>query len=339
MYNIKLLDCTLRDGGHLNQSRFGREVIHGVVEGMVKSGVDVIELGFLSTQEYHADYSLFRNIEDAKKVIPSNSGNTEFSLMAYRFDVSDLEECDGSVNYIRTTFHVYDFEEGIKNCKKIIKKGYRCSVNLINFFGAYTETEKTEALKRINEIHPAAISLADTYGLMDLRDMDYLYQLAEKLLDQEISIGIHVHENKGISYALAQRFLEIKYPRRNAIIDASVYGMGEVPGNLRMELIMEYMNKYHGAGYDLGEVYGVIDKYIRHFRDLKDWSYDLPYAISSKWGINRKYAEFLLRQPSIGIRDMDIIMSQVTGIDKPSYNKALINELYNSYLGRYAVET
>lgn len=332
MNNVKLLDCTLRDGGHLNQSRFGEDVIRGVIQGLVESKVDVIELGFLSTKEYDPDYSLFRNIADAKKVIPAESGDVEYSLMAYRFDVSDLEECDGSVNYIRTTFHVYDFEEGIENCKKIIQKGYKCSVNLINFFGAYMAEQKVEVLKRINDIHPEAISMADTYGLMDLREMDYLYQTVENVLDKEVSIGIHVHENKGISYALAQRFLEIKHPRRNAIIDASVYGMGEVPGNLRMELIMDYMNKYHGTNYDLTAIYDTIDKYIYSLSLNRNWDYALPYAISSRWGINRKYAEFLMEQSGIGIKDMNAIMSQVEGIDKPSYNKVLVKKLYDSYI-------
>lgn len=332
MENVKLLDCTLRDGGHLNQSRFGKEVIQGVVDGLVQSNVDIIELGFLSTEQYDPEYSLFRNIADAKKVIPAEHGDTEFSLMAYRFDVSDLEECDGSVNYIRTTFHIYDFEEGIENCKKIIQKGYKCSVNLINFFGAYTGSQKVEVLKRINDIHPAAISMADTYGLLDLKEMDYLYQLAENTLDKGISIGIHVHENKGISYALAQRFLEIKHPARPAIVDASVYGMGEVPGNLRMELIMDYMNKYCGTRYELPPVYDIIDKYINKFSLEKNWDYALPYAVSSKWGINRKYAEFLMNQPGIGVKDMDIIMAKVQGADKPSYNKVLAKELYDSHM-------
>ena len=329
MNNINLVDCTLRDGGHLNDSRFGKDTIENVVKGLVESNVEYIELGFLTTRKYDPEYSLFGSIEDARKVIPKESKNTKYALMAYRYDVSDLEEYDGTVDLIRTTFHVYDFDEGIENCKKIIKKGYNCSVNLINFWGAYSTAEKIEALRRINDIHPTAISLADTYGLMDIKEMEFLYELVEYNLDKEIVIGIHMHENKGISYGLAQKFLEIKHGDRKAIIDASAYGMGEVPGNLRLELIMDYMNKYYGGKYDLVPVYNLIDKYIKPLKQNINWDYDLPYAISSKYGINRKYAKFLIDKSDVSWVQMKTLMAPIHGRDISSYNESRIEELYN----------
>lgn len=331
MNNIKLVDCTLRDGGHLCNSVFGKAVIDTTVCGLINSGVDIIELGFLSAEPFNEDASLYGSIADVKKILPADLKNTKIALMAYRFDASSLEAYDGTVEWIRSTFHAYDFAEGIENCKAIKSKGYKCSANLINFIGAYTDTEKIEALKKINEIHPDAISIADTYGLMDLRDMEYLYHLVERILDKDITIGIHMHENKGISYALAQRFLEIKEPKRNAIIDAAIFGMGEVPGNVRLELIMDYMNKYYGTMYDVRSIYHVIDQCIGSLKKQVNWDYDLPYAISAKYGINRKYAKFLIEKEDMNLCGMDVLMANISGEDMASYNKKTISKLYEDF--------
>ncbi|SEA52392.1 4-hydroxy 2-oxovalerate aldolase [Pseudobutyrivibrio sp. ACV-2] len=330
--NIILLDTSLRDGGHLNDSRFGKDMILDTVLGLCKAGLDYIELGFLTTDDYDENVSLFRNVADARKVIPENSYDTRFALMAYRFDVNNIEDYDGgNVDLIRTTFHVYDFEEGIENCKKTINKGYKCSVNLINFYGAYTEEQKIENFKRINDLHPFAISMADTYGLLDMPEIEYIYELADKYLDKDITLGIHLHENKGISYAMAQRFLQLKSPERKALVDGTLYGIGEVPGNLRLEQICEFMNKYHGTDYKMDEIYSLIDKYYIKEKAKKDWDYELPYAISSKYGINRKYAQFLIEKGDVGMYDINKILSNVHGADKPSYNKVLAAKIYEDY--------
>ena len=47
MGTIRLLDCTLRDGGHINQGRFGKMVIKAVIKELVTARIDIIEAGFL----------------------------------------------------------------------------------------------------------------------------------------------------------------------------------------------------------------------------------------------------------------------------------------------------
>lgn len=330
--NILILDTSLRDGSHLNEGAFGENLIKETVSGLCKAGIDYVELGFLTTNEYNKDISLYRNIADARKVIPDVSGNTRFALMAYRFNVESLEDYDGgNIDLIRITNHVYDLEEGFENCKIAHKKGYKTSFNFINFYGAYTEEQKIENFKRLNDIHPYAISMADTYGLLDVPEIEYIYELADKYLDRDIILGIHLHENKGISYAMAQRFIQLKASDRVVLIDGTIYGIGEVPGNLRLEQICEFMNKYHGTTYDVEEIYKLIDKYFVKLKEQKNWDYELPYAISSKYGINRKYAQYMIERGDLGMFDIDQILRNVEGVDKASYNKILAKKLYEDY--------
>ena len=45
--NRYLLDCTLRDGGYLNDWEFGHDNMVNIFDRVVSSGTDVIEIGFL----------------------------------------------------------------------------------------------------------------------------------------------------------------------------------------------------------------------------------------------------------------------------------------------------
>ena len=126
------------------------------------------------------------------------------------------------------------------------------------------------------------------------------------------------------------RFLQIK-DDRTVLIDSTLYGIGEVPGNLRLEQICEFMNKYHGTNYDMDIIYKLIDEYFIDLKKLKDWDYELPYAISSKYGINRKYAQFMIEKGDLGMYDINQLLKNVHGIDKASYNKTLAENLYREY--------
>ncbi len=44
MSGIKLLDCTLRDGGYLNNWNFGHDTLVSVFERIVEANVDIIEV-------------------------------------------------------------------------------------------------------------------------------------------------------------------------------------------------------------------------------------------------------------------------------------------------------
>lgn len=56
MKQLKLLDCTLRDGGFVNDWNFGHDNIVNIFERLVSSGVDALEIGFLDARRPY-DYN------------------------------------------------------------------------------------------------------------------------------------------------------------------------------------------------------------------------------------------------------------------------------------------
>lgn len=60
MGKINLLDCTLRDGGYVNDWKFGRNTIKGFCKKIAQTGVEICEVGFIKGNSYSEDVSVFQ---------------------------------------------------------------------------------------------------------------------------------------------------------------------------------------------------------------------------------------------------------------------------------------
>lgn len=329
MGTIKLLDCTLRDGGHIVESYFGFKVIRGVIDSLQKSKVNIIEAGFLQNCSYNEDKAMFNTINEAKAVLPPKGKNSEYALMAQAdlYDIDQLEENDGFINYIRISFHDNHIEEGLRCCTEVVRKGYRCFVNPINLLG-YSDEEVLQLIKSVNSIGVYAFTIVDTFGALLKNDLQRLYLLLDHNLDEEISIAVHLHENQALSYSLAQDFIDMNSPKRNICIDGSLFGMGREPGNLCIELIMSYINRTRGNFYDLNPVFDAIDEYISPIKQRHSWGYSTAYALSARYHVHRTYAEYLMKKGRLKTKQINQILAMIPAEMSTRFNSEYIEKLY-----------
>lgn len=333
MPNIKLLDCTLRDGGYINDWNFGKHTIQSILTKLIESNVDYVEIGFLRDCEYQQDKSLFNNCAEIARVLPQNRGRTMFTAMALhnKYSIDQLEPYDGkTIDAIRVTFHDYDIDEGLSYIRKVMDKGYKVFVNPINIMG-YSDEMILELLHKVNELQPYAFSIVDTFGSMMREDLLRIYSLIEHNLSKEIVIGLHLHENLALSYSLAQEFISIKASDRKCVIDASMLGMGRSPGNLCMELIMDYMNKRQSGCYDVNPVLDGIDDHIARLKQIEPWGYNTAYAISAKYNLHRNYAEFLLDKGRLRAKQINQILGSIETNKKTAFDEEYIEKLYQDF--------
>lgn len=333
MSKIKLLDCTLRDGGYINDWKFGNHTIKNILCKLVESGADYIEVGFLRDCQYDSEKSLFNCCAELAGILPKQRKNTKFTLMALhnKYDISKLEPYDGqTIDAIRVTFHDYDIDEGLAYIQKVIEKGYKVFANPINIMG-YSDTMILELLQKVNKIHPYAFSIVDTFGSMMREDLQRIYSLVEHNLSKDIVIGLHLHENLALSYSLAQDFINMKASERECVIDASMLGMGRAPGNLCMELIMDYMNKKQEGNYNTNPVLDGIDDHIAALKRIEPWGYNTAYAISAKFNLHRNYAEFLLDKGRLRAKQINQILGSIEEHKKTAYDEGYIENLYRSF--------
>ena len=330
MNRDKLLDCTLRDGGYINDWNFGFHTIRDIIKKLVNSQVDYVEVGFLRNCEYDRDKALFNNCAEIAPVLPEKRGNTMFSAMALhnKYDIDKLEPYDGkTIDVLRVTFHDYDIEEGLTFIQKAKEKGYKVFCNPINIMG-YSDEMLLRLFQKVNQIQPYAFSIVDTFGSMMKSDLQRIYSLAEHNLDQSIVIGLHLHENLALSYSLAQEFLAMKSSERKSVIDGSMMEMGRVPGNLCIELIMDYMNKTQGSTYDVNPVLDGIDDHIAQLKQIETWGYNTAYALSAKYNLHRNYAEFLLGKGRLRAKQINQILASIEEDKKTAYDEKYIEAIY-----------
>lgn len=333
MPNIKLLDCTLRDGGYINDWKFGYHTIKNVIRQLMDSQVDYVEIGFLRDCEYDRDKTLYNNCAEMIPVLPDKRGNTMFTAMALhnQYNIDKLEPYDGNtIEAIRVTFHDYDVDEGLEFICKAQEKGYKVFCNPINIMG-YSDEQILALLEKVNRIQPYAFSIVDTFGSMMKADLLRIYSLIEHNLDQSIVIGLHLHENLALSYSLAQEFIAMKASSRKSVIDASMLGMGRIPGNLCMELIMDYMNKTQDGIYDVNPVLDGIDDYIIQLKQIEPWGYSTAYALSAKYNLHRNYAEFLLNKGRLRAKQINQILASIEESKKTAYDEAYVENLYQQF--------
>ena len=293
--NIEVLDCTLRDGGHVNNAEFGRGNILKIETALVKSKVDIIELGFLKDGEFSLDQSNYSRMEDAYENLSHINEKRKFSVMIRPdwYDISQLSPRSGDISLIRFAFYLKDIGLTKKYANIARDLGYDFTLNPVNIM-SYTDGDLDFVLKEADELKPYVVNIVDTFGSIQSKDLERIYHFYEKNLSMDIRIGLHLHENMSSAFMLMQHFLEIKNPRSMVVIDGSLLGMGRIPGNLPIEMLLDYMNTYRGHNYDLMPVLEVISNVIDPEKKKRGWGYHPAYYFTGKYQIHRSYAEYYI---------------------------------------------
>lgn len=337
---IRLLDCTLRDGGYCNNWTFGHNNIQKIIDGLIEANVDIVECGYISQkQEFNQDRTQFVSFEDVGKFIPKDrEGKVFVGMINYgEFNIDDIPIYDGSsVDGIRITFHKKNRIQGLEFCKKVKEKGYKVFIQgMVSL--SYTDEEFVDLIHRVNEFEPYAFYIVDSFGMMKGKDLIRLFYTVEHNLKNSIHIGFHSHNNMQLAYSNCLSLAQVQ-TNRSIIIDASIYGMGRGAGNLNTELFIEYLNETQNAQYVLKPLLTVIDEILDVFYKKNYWGYSLPNYISAKNNAHPNYAGFLDDKKTLTVEDMENIFLLMDEDKKTGFDKNYIEELYTRYLATGKVQ-
>ena len=331
--DIKLLDCTLRDGGYINDWDWGFSKARDIVRTLTKAGIDMIEVGFLrDVPEYSADKTVCRRIEELNRLLPAANGRTMYSAMAMRsnYSIDNLADyCGEGIELIRVTAHDYDIEEGLDFAAGIKEKGYKVSVNPINIMG-YTDEQLLRILDKVNTILPYQFSIVDTFGSMKRKDLDRIVSLVDHNLDRGIRVALHLHENMSQGIYLSQNYVD-RHLNRPIAVDGSLMGMGRTPGNLPLELIADYLNESTDTNYEIDYLMDLIQDYIEPIKGETRWGYTPAYFLSARFNLHRNYAEHYLNKGDLTNRDINHILSRIDRKKATVFDPAYADQLYEEY--------
>lgn len=333
MNRVNLLDCTLRDGGYVNNFNFYKKPIKSIISKLSQSSIEIIECGFLKSNAFNKDKSLFGSVEAISDYLPVSHGNNMYVAMIAYGDISldEISACDGnSITGIRLTFHENQIDEAFDFANGLSKKGYKVFIQPVGT-AFYTDKMLLELIERVNNFNPFAFYIVDTLGTMYPNDLLRMFYLVDNNLKSDIKVGFHSHNNLQLSFSNAQELISID-SKREIIIDSSIFGMGRGAGNLCTELITRYINENIEDKYDLIPLLEIMDEYIMPIYSVHPWGYSAPYYIAAINNCHPNYATFLINKQTLRIRDINSIIKSIPLENKHLYDSNVINSLYTDYL-------
>ncbi|EAJ7397329.1 4-hydroxy-2-ketovalerate aldolase [Campylobacter upsaliensis] len=289
--NIQILDCTLRDGSHINNGKFGKEKIRQIITGLIEANIDIIEVGLLQNHQCGVDFSIFNSIDFVDQCLSIiEKKNSKFSLML-RTDRVDFNKLAKSpkVDFIRIAL----YQEHLNDIKRYGEKAKELDYEIIFNPIAITKYSPNEIqflIKTLEELKPYGISLVDTFGSFTLNEFEKVLKIFDENLSPNITLGIHLHQNLNLALSLAAKATKLII-NRDLIIDSSLSGMGRVPGNLQSELFANYLNQNFNHQYNIEKLLS-LTALIEEFKILNRWGYNPIYMYSASLNIDRTYPEF-----------------------------------------------
>lgn len=334
MSEIKLLDCTLRDGGYINEWNFGEEAIRVISQKSAEAGSDIVELGFLRDTAYQKDIAVFQDIKQAKGFMSGRNKKTQYAVMCEAMNPLPLEKIsvreEGDVEIIRVIVWKRLLEEGFRYCKGIVGKGYKLCVQP-NRVDQYSDEEFVEMVRRFNELDPFALYIVDSFGILDTEELLHYADLADDHLNEGAALGYHGHNNLMQAYGTAQGFLEKKYTRQ-LFLDASVYGVGRGAGNLNIELIAKYLNEHKKAAYHLEHYVDIYDRYIKDIYKKEQWGYSTAYYLTALARCNPMYGRYYSVEKRLGSSKIQSVLQELLPEEKIRFSVETAEKAYERYV-------
>ena len=335
MKQIKVLDCTLRDGGYCNNWKFDQSQIDTVISNLIDAGLDIIECGYLSNTVNKSEGTIYFSIYDVDKLVRKYKTNkaVKFSLMINHgeYDLSVLpSKKESEVDVIRYAFHKNEISEALDNCNILMQKGYEvyCQPMVTN---AYTDDELQKLVGGINLLNPTYVYIVDSFGSLTIEELNLIFDRLDMHLNKNIGIGFHAHNNLQLAFSNSINFID-KNTDRQIIVDVTVMGIGRGAGNLNSELLMDWMNRNLKTKFNLEKVLIVADKVINAISEKRSWGYSLANYLSAIHNCHPNYSNYLVKKKTLLYEDMNNVFRLMSEEQKKIYDEYYIEMLYTGYL-------
>lgn len=276
--NVKIVDCTIRDGGLVNNWDFSVEFVQHLYHSLNEAGVEYMEIGYKNSPKLlkgAEGAGPWRFLDDAflREVIPQKL-NTKLSALV---DIGRVDENDvlpreqSMLDLIRVACYIQDVEKALELIEMFNARGYETTLNIMALSNVM-EHQLLEAFKQINDSVVDVVYIVDSYGSLLPNDFRLLVEKFKTHLPNK-RLGVHTHNNMQLAFANTLVSAELGVE----LLDASVYGMGRAAGNCPTELLVANLK---GSRYNIRPVLDMIEKYMIPMREKEEWGYIIPYLIT-----------------------------------------------------------
>lgn len=275
---IKVIDCTIRDGGLMNHWQFDDDFVRTVYQSCVEAGVDYMEIGYKSSEKAYSRTEngpwKFCEESDIRRIVGENNTKTKISTM---IDIGRIEldsilpKSESLVDMIRVACYVHQIDKAIEHAEHCMDKGYEVTINLMSV-SKVLDIDLDEALKDIARSKVPTFYLVDSFGSLYCEQIEALMRKYKEALPGK-TIGIHAHNNMQLAFS---NTITAVIEGAN-MLDATFLGLGRGAGNCPMECLIAFLKN---PRYRLLPVLDGIQKKILPLQKEISWGYHIPYLIS-----------------------------------------------------------
>lgn len=278
---LKVLDCTIRDGGLMNNHQFSDEFVRGIHAALVAAGVDYMEIGYKADKKLFSpeEYGLWKSCDedDLNRFFDGVEKGIKFSVMADvgRTNESDIVPREKSlIDLVRVACYIHQIPAALDMVKDARDKGYETSVNLMAI-STVPEFELNKGLELIGGSETDMVYLVDSFGSLYFEQIDDLMRRYLAAMGEGKQVGIHAHNNQQLAYANTI-FAAI---HGATMLDSTVDGLGRGAGNCPTELLLGFLRnpKFHQR-----PLIEAVEKHTLPLRSEIDWGYSIPYMVTGQ---------------------------------------------------------
>ena len=280
--DIKVFDCTIRDGGLVNNYHFSDAFVKAHYETCVAAGVDYMEIGknvsptIMSIDEY-GPWNFCKE-EDIRRIVGNNDTDMKIAVMA---DIGRslkeelIPKKDSVVDMIRIATYIHQIPAAIELIEDAHAKGYETTVNIMAISKSFDD-ELDEVLAQLSKTNVDVIYIADSFGSFY---PEQIKKLTEKYLkvaqENGKKVGIHAHNNLQLAYANTLEAMIYG----TSFLDVTISGLGRGAGNCPLELLIGFLKN---PKYKLMPVLKFIEEFIVPLEKELDWGYSIPYMLTGQ---------------------------------------------------------
>lgn len=278
---IKVLDCTIRDGGLLNKHKFSFELVRNVYSALAQSGVDYMEVGYKNSEKLfnREDFGAWKFCDDELlfRLKDGIEGGPKISVMADigRVEMSGIKpRSESPYDMVRVATYSKDIDKCIALVNTFHDFGYETTINIMAS-SRDSGPELDEALDQAErESRADVVYLVDTFGYYYQEQIDALINRYRKWIKTK-ELGIHAHNNQQLAFSNTIQCVMngVNY------LDSTIYGIGRGAGNCTTELLLGFLKN---PKYDIRPILDVIASEFIPMRENSDmeWGYVIPQMIA-----------------------------------------------------------
>lgn len=285
---IKVMDCTIRDGGLQNKWQFSDKFVKAVYDACVEAGVDYMEIGYKSSENAYSKTEngpwKFCEEADLRRIVGENKTNLKLAAMADigRISFDDIPpKSESVIDMMRVACYDYQVDKGIALAEHCMEKGYEVTINLMAV-STISEMALDQALADLSKCKAPTIYLVDSFGSMYSEQIHFLMDKYKKALPGK-TIGFHGHNNMQLAFA---NTIECIIKGAN-MLDGTFLGLGRGAGNCGTEQLLTFLKN---PKYRVKPVFKAIQDEIIPLQSQLDWGYSIPYLVTGFLNMHPKTA-------------------------------------------------